>query len=132
MGEKPGFDSVMPVLEVSDLQRSVDYFVNKLGFRSNGVWGDPPCFCIVQRGPVTFALDLSREARVAPVNQYWAAYVYVDDADALLEEFRSRGVEIVRGPADAEYGLREFDVRDPDGHILCFAHDLLPEDAATD
>ncbi len=115
----------MPVLEVADVARSEAFYVDKLGFVSHGASGEEtPLFCIVQRGGVTLALDRSRTPRQAPLNQYWAAYVYVSDADALADEFRGRGVEIVREPCDMEHRLREFDVRDPDGHIIGFGHSL--------
>jgi len=29
----------------------------------------------------------------------------------------------VGGPEDQVYGMREFLVRDPDGHVLAFGHD---------
>lgn len=117
----------MPVLQVADLARSARFYCDQLGFRSHGAWGDPPNFCIVQRGAVTIALDRTRAAGApTPINQYWAAYLYVADADALCAEFRSRGVAIVRSPEDAPYGLRDFDVRDPDGHLIAFGHDLAP------
>lgn len=115
----------MPVLQVSDVTRSMNFYSDKLGFASHGTWGDGPEFCIVRRGKVTIALDRSREG-VIPVNQYWAAYVYVENADALHAEFKEKGVEIVREPEDTFYGLRDFDVRDPDGHLIAFGHDLTP------
>lgn len=93
------------MLQVATVVRSEAFYTEKLGFRSDGTWGDPPAFCIVQRGAVTIMLDRSREGGPLPVNQYWAAYVYVDDADALH---------------------RDFDVRDPDGHLIAFGHDLEP------
>ena len=117
----------MPVLQVADVARSEAFYRDALGFRSHGSWGDPPAFAIVQRGRVTLALDRSRDGAPVPVNQYWAAYLYVEDADALAEEFRRRGVAILRGPENMPYGLRDFDVRDPDGHILAFGHDLEPD-----
>ena len=113
----------MPVLQVADVTRSEAFYRDRLGFESTGTWGDGPDFCIVRRGAVTIALDRSRDGPV-PLNQYWAAYVYVDDADALCAEFRGQGVEIVRGPEDSFYGLRDFDIRDPDGHLIAFGHDL--------
>tara|TARA_Y100001934_G_scaffold31891_1_gene35705 strand:+ start:2841 stop:3107 length:267 start_codon:yes stop_codon:yes gene_type:complete len=76
---------------------------------------------------VTFALDRTQDGRSVPVNQYWAAYVYVEDADALCAEYRGKGVEIVRGPEDTFYGSRDFDIRDPDGHLIAFGHDLEPD-----
>lgn len=117
----------MPVLQVADVTRSVAFYTEKLGFVSHGTWGDGPDFCIVQRGAVTIALDRTREPGVtAPLNQYWAAYVYVEDADALCAEFRGKGAEIAREHEDMFYGLRDFDVRDPDGHLIAFGHMLNP------
>ena len=116
----------MPVLQVADVERSERFYCEKLGFRSHGSWGEGPDFCIVQRGRVTLALDQSQDGGDIPTNQYWAAYVYVEDADALCREVAGKGVDIVRGPEDMPYGLRDFDIRDPDGHILAFGHDLAP------
>lgn len=119
----------MPVLQVADVERSVAFYCDKLGFFAHNLWGDGPDFCIVQRGQVTIALDRTRaDGTPVPVNQYWAAYLYVEDADRLCSEFRGKGVEIVRGPCDTEYGLRDFDVRDPDGHILAFGSQPLRSD----
>ncbi len=117
----------MPVLQVADVLRSETFYCEKLGFQSHGTWGDGPDFGIVQRGRVTIALDRSRGGGPIPTNQYWAAYIYVKDADALCEELRRNNVEIPRGPEDMAYGSRDFDIRDPDGHILAFGHDLEPE-----
>lgn len=116
----------MPVLQVRDVAASVAFYRDRLGFTPHGLWGDPPAFCIVQRGQVTIALDRS-ENGPAPLNQYWAAYIYVDDADALWRTWREAGIDIVREPEDTDYGMRDFDVRDPDGHILAFGHDLAPD-----
>lgn len=114
----------MPVLQVADVKRSEQFYCERLGFISHGVWGDGPDFCIVQCGRVTLALDRSRDGAPIPRNQYWAAYIYVEDADRLHDQARRNGVEIVRDPEDAFYGLRDFDIRDPDGHLLAFGHDL--------
>ena len=115
-----------PVLQVSDLERSVAFYSQTLGFEAGRLWGDPPCFCIVGRGSVTIMLDKGRDGQTVPLNQYWAAYVYVDDVDALHREFSQAGAEIARGPEDTYYGCRDFDVRDPDGHLIAFGQDLEP------
>ncbi len=116
-------DRAMPVLQVADVTRSIDFYCQKLGFTLLNQWGDGPDFAIVQRGKVTIALDRSRDGGV-PVNQYWAAYIYTGDADALYREFSAIKVDIPRGPEETFYRMREFDVRDPDGHLIAFAHDL--------
>ena len=114
------------VLQVRDVLASGAFYRDKLGFTSANFWGDPPCFGIVGRDTVTLFLDQSREDVPTPVNQYWAAYIYVDDVDALHATLEARGVEIARGPSDEPHGCREIDVRDPDGHTICFGQDLQP------
>jgi catechol 2,3-dioxygenase-like lactoylglutathione lyase family enzyme len=118
-----------PVLQVADVIKSAEFYTEKLGFETAGFWGEPPCFSIVGHDTVMIFLDQSRDGGATPVNQYWAAYVYVEDADGLCDEYRAKGVEIVRGPEDAPYGCRDFDVRDPDGHLVCFGQDLQPTPA---
>ena len=115
----------MPVLQVSNVKTSEKFYCDKLGFKSLGTWGEGLDFAIVLCGDVTIALDRSRKGGPIPTNQYWAAYVYVEDADALSKQMRSNGVEIVRAPEDMFYGSRDFDIRDPDGHLLAFGHDLV-------
>jgi lactoylglutathione lyase len=43
--------------------------------------------------------------------------VWVDDADAVVEELTAREVELLNGPVDREWGLRTAAFADPDGHI---------------
>ena len=41
----------------------------------------------------------------------------VDDVDAMSEELRRRGVELLNGPMDRPWGIRTASFRDPGGHI---------------
>ncbi len=114
------------VLVVADVLASVAFYRDKLGFRQVNLWGDPPCFAIVVRGTVSLFLDQTRKPIAAPVNQYWAAYIYVDNVEALHAEYSRCAVEVIRGLETTDYGCREFDVRDLDGHIIGFGQDLQP------
>ena len=125
MSEAPTCIRSAPILQVGNVLDSVRFYEDKLGFSAGGIWGEPPCFSIVGRGTVTLFLDQSRDGSV-PNNQYWAAYVYVDDVEKLHAEFAARDVDIPRPPEDMPHGCREFDVRDPDGHLIAFGMDLTP------
>ena len=48
--------------------------------------------------------------------------VGVDDVDAMVEELKSRGVELLNGPMDRPWGIRTASFRDPGGHIWEVAH----------
>jgi catechol 2,3-dioxygenase-like lactoylglutathione lyase family enzyme len=50
--------------------------------------------------------------------------IWVDDADALCSELATRGVELLNGPMDREWGLRTASFTDPDGHIWEIAQEL--------
>jgi catechol 2,3-dioxygenase-like lactoylglutathione lyase family enzyme len=46
----------------------------------------------------------------------------VQDVDAMCEELRRRGVELLNGPIDRPWGIRTASFRDPGGHIWEIAH----------
>jgi catechol 2,3-dioxygenase-like lactoylglutathione lyase family enzyme len=43
--------------------------------------------------------------------------IWVEDADAVCSELAGRGVSLVNGPMDREWGMRTAAFADPDGHI---------------
>ena len=43
--------------------------------------------------------------------------IWVQDTDAVCEQLAARGVELLNGPMDREWGLRTAAFSDPDGHI---------------
>lgn len=114
----------MPVLQVHDVPRSVAFY-EKLGFAAHGSWDDPPLFAIIQRGDVTLALDKARQDGPIPLNQWWAAYIYVDDAKALRDEFAALDLPtLTEMHFPDDYGCIDFDVVDPDGHRIAFGQAL--------
>ena len=69
---------------------------------------------------------------VDPEGGAWDAYVWVDDADALLAEFRTKGVTLARDICDQIYGCRDFEIDDCNGYRLCFGHSTTPRDAGAE
>ena len=119
---------VSPVLLVADLDRSVAFFRDGLGFECR-VYGHPPNFATASRDEATILLALAADAeRIVPnwriVDKTWDAYIRVDDADAVYAELQERGAKIDYTIYDAPHGFREFGVRDPDGHDIAFGQRL--------
>jgi catechol 2,3-dioxygenase-like lactoylglutathione lyase family enzyme len=50
--------------------------------------------------------------------------IWVDDADAACADLTSRGVELLNGPIDREWGMRTAAFADPDGHVWEVAQEL--------
>ena len=67
-------------------------------------------------------IEMRPNSAVDPEASAWDAYVWVDEADALYEEFKSKGVNIARDICDQPYGCRDFDIEDCNGYRLCFGH----------
>ena len=123
--------SIAPCFLVDDVVTTANFYREKLGFRYERFWGDPPCFCMVLRSGITIMLSqlpkktAMRPNRLTdPSGEVWDAYVWVDDADALFKEFTEKGVKIARDLCDQPYGNRDFDVEDCNGYRLCFGHDI--------
>jgi len=50
--------------------------------------------------------------------------IWVDDADAVCAELATRGVGLLNGPMNREWGMRTASFTDPDGHIWEIAEEL--------
>jgi catechol 2,3-dioxygenase-like lactoylglutathione lyase family enzyme len=111
------FERAVPIFNVKDLRASLNYYVDKLGFEKKWDYGDPPTFGCVGRDEVD--IFLSQESPVAP----GSLSIFVQDVDALHEDYRRRGAIIRRPPTNYPWGVRRMDVQDLDGHNLGLSTD---------
>jgi len=121
---------IAPYFLVADVVATAGYYRDKLGFHYDRFWGDPPAFCMVKRGGIIIMLSQAPGARTnpnrlaAPNEEPWDAYLWIDDADALLSEYTAKGVKITRAICDQPYLMRDFDIEDCNGYRLCFGHSI--------
>ncbi len=123
--------TVVPQFAVQDVARTAEYYRDVLGFQIASYWDgerrtltptSPPPFGIVRRDDVqVFFYRVSGRIRR---DEGYHAYFHVKGVDALAEEWRRRGAEILDGPEDMTYGQREVVIRDPNGLILAFGEAL--------
>ncbi len=113
------FNDCTPILVVRDIQKSVAYYRDRLGFTVDFTYGEPPSYAGVYRGSVLLHLQAESQADRSPGGS--AVYLSVEDADRTHAELRERGARIEKEPQDYPYGLRDFDVRDLDGNRLVIA-----------
>ena len=112
------FECVNPILNVSNVALSIDYYVNKLGFDKKWEWGDPPTFGCVARDQVSIFLCEGEQGQPGT----WMM-IFVDNVDELYADYQQRGAKIVGPPANMPWGSRELHVEDPDGHRIRFGGD---------
>src|SRR6185437_2281035 len=56
--------------------------------------------------------------------------IWVDDADAVSAELAARGVTLLNGPLNRDWGMRTACFADPDGHIWEIAQELSRAEGA--
>jgi catechol 2,3-dioxygenase-like lactoylglutathione lyase family enzyme len=120
------FQSAVPQFTVQDVVRTAEYYREVLGFEIDGYWADPPVFAIVRRGAVQVFFSLARgsEVRTGRPPGAYDAYFYVTEVDALANELRGRGAEIVEGPVTRMYPQRELVVRECNALVLTFGESV--------
>ena len=114
-----------PELCVSDVDAAVEFYTNILGFTPGFTWGRPPSIAGVNLGSVQLFLK-----KGTPNPAGCSVYFVVGNADELAEFQRGSGAEFVVEPADREYGLRDYRIRDLYGYELSFGHRIFTEGAA--
>lgn len=118
------FKALTPMLQTSDIDRTIGWYRDVLGFRCTRRTADD--WCRLERDGVS--LMFMRNAHVGAPHATATQYIYVDDVSALWHGLKGR-VAAEWGPEDMPYGMREFAIRDPDGYLLSFGEPLAGSDA---
>jgi uncharacterized glyoxalase superfamily protein PhnB len=125
----PRLSAVAPYFLVADVVRAAEHYRDALGFSIRGYFfEDPPVFGMVARDGVTIMLSRIERSRGGSNRDHKDvgidAYFWIDDADALFHEFRAAGANLLGPPVLRGYGMKELEVRDLDGYVLCFGQDV--------
>lgn len=123
------FTAVTPNLIVRDIAASTRFYTDVLGFTIKQTVPDaaPFVFVWLERGDVT--IFLNDPAAVAHDIPAYASpsfggtatlFVGIEGVDALHAQLAPR-VPIVLSLRTQFYGMREFAIHDPDGHLITFA-----------
>lgn len=129
MSETVRFTAVTPNLIVRDVARSTAFYCEVLGFTIKQTVPEaaPFVFVWLERGAVTvFLNDVAAAAKDLPTYASPAfggtctLFLTVEGVDALHAAI-APDVAIVMPLHTQWYGMREFAIHDPDGHLLTFA-----------
>ncbi|HET7535877.1 MAG TPA: VOC family protein [Candidatus Didemnitutus sp.] len=114
--------SIAPVFAVKNVDATVKYFVDVLGFKQDFRFEE---YASVTRGELALHVT-SAGVFPRPIGG-GTAYIFVEDVDKYFKEVSARGARLKQGLQDQPYGLRDFTVEDPDGNLLSFGKILLPQ-----
>jgi len=118
-GPRTRLEGASPILRVEDMEATVRYYVDALGFE-NADWGND-FFTHVRRDGA--GIYLCREGQGRPGTWVW---IGVEDVARLHEEYVARGVRIRHPPQNYPWAY-EMKVEDPNGHILRFGSEPRPD-----
>jgi uncharacterized glyoxalase superfamily protein PhnB len=118
------FRPAVPILLVRDVSRAAAFYVDRLGFARDFLYGDPPFYGSVSRGDARLHLRHVGRPNFADLAalevSLIVATIEVSDVRALHDEFVVRGVEFAQGIESHEWGGTDFQVADPDGNRISF------------
>ncbi len=111
------FEKSITILYSADITRSLDYYIEKLGFEQKWEWSNPPTFGGISRDDVE--IFFCKEDQGNPGT--WLCIV-VENVDEYYASINDKGVKIISPPEDRPWTIREMLIEDPDGHIIRFGH----------
>jgi len=126
---KKNLEAINPFFIVKDLQTSIAFYIERLGFRLDyqGPDDHDPFYGRVSRDGIGIMLK-AIQPDVLPCPNHtrhewarWDAFIYTLDPDTLFDEFRQRGAHFVKELSFIDEGLWGFEITDGDGYVLAFA-----------
>jgi len=118
-GGKVSAECLTPILYVRDFGEAMNYYTKKLLFKKPWNWGRPPTFGAVSLGKVEIFFCLGGQGRPGT----WLS-IFVDDVDDYCKRIKRLGADVIYGPKDEPWGVREIHVRDPNQHVIRFGHGI--------
>src|SRR5262245_55731235 len=114
-------DRVVPMIHVPDVRATVEWY-QSIGFNvldTYGDEGDGLSFAILSFGNSQVMFNQGGQPSTGRRREV-DLYVYTDKVDDIYQQLKSR-VDVVEGPHDTFYGMREFIFRDLNRFWLTFA-----------
>ncbi len=123
------FSSLTPNLIVADVERSIAFYRDVLGFTVEQTVPDAPplVFAIVRSGPVEVYLNAPGPAvaeypafKDRPIGGTLTLFIRITGIRAAYDALKTR-VNVVMPLEKKWYGVTEFACTDPDGYVITFA-----------
>ncbi len=125
-GGAPVLKTALPVVFVSNVEATSEYFRDKLGFKVDFLHGNPPFYGSVSRGGARLHLRFVHEPAIsAGVREreggLISAFLEVENIKSLFAEYKAAGVNFAHPLRKEPWGASAFIVLDLDGNGICFA-----------
>lgn len=121
---------VVPLLQVSDLPETLNYYQEVLGFGVDFCWPDEdaPKWAMASRLGVSFmfTIDLGTSSGpfIAEKGNGVVFYIVTKEIEALYEELAAKGA-IIAQEIIAYGDRRQFSIADPNGYVITFSEPFM-------
>jgi GNAT superfamily N-acetyltransferase len=108
-----------PVLAVSNIEATVSYWHETLGFPNKWTWGDPP-----NHGGVAWSttfIQFTLNPALALSSKGNCIWIRVRHLDELYVMHQRKNADIVETPQDKPWGMTEYCIRDLNGYYVFFS-----------
>jgi uncharacterized glyoxalase superfamily protein PhnB len=108
------------MLLVRDLQQTIGFYSNKLGFELVDTWPDdgPPVWCSLRSGGARVMFYTGDKPETSP-ELTGVLYFYPEDVAAIWEMVKDE-TKVEWPLQEMPYGMREFAIKDCNGYTLSF------------
>ncbi len=112
------FRSLHPILATNDLERSLGFYRDGLGFRVTYRFPDEgdPVYVGLELGASHLGIGLDTEPLAPADGRRVTLWAYADDCEVAVEHLRGMGATVLEEPTDQPWGERVARVLDPDGN----------------
>jgi uncharacterized glyoxalase superfamily protein PhnB len=119
---------VMPFVFVRDVRAALTFYDERLGFKTEFAYGEPPYYAQVIRDGVRLVLkhadaplfEALKPFRIVKDEEIISASIALDRARPLYREYEAAGVRFHQPLRRETWGAWSFMIEDPDGNILAF------------
>lgn len=121
---QPSFIKSTPHLPVKDLQATIAYYRDTLGFTDEWTFGDKDGGIRRDELRLLFAEDAAFTNDINNSNHRLPLLWFVHNIEEIFTEFKNRQVEIADPLRTHSYGMREFAFIDINGYYIRVAEDV--------
>lgn len=112
-----------PIFAVRNMDNSLAFY-KKIGFQIGFLWQTPPTYAVLsagERASIHLSL-LDPEHHDRQVKS--VLYVFVHNVDQIYALCQTEKLKILTPIGNRDYQMRDFELEDPDGHVLVFGKNL--------
>jgi len=114
------YTNAVPVICTADVEATVLYFEETLGFEQQWIWGNPPVYAGLKAGAaeIYVSLDPGMAAAVRDRELGPDVFLWVKDIETVYQRHKEAGAEIFEELSPRPWGSLQYVIREPNGYLI--------------